>query len=118
MHIHYLCLWHRNENTEYLKGAVFFIIYLSSYEGDSEGTLNTFNSREDGLMCTRAVGNAEFGKDLRMIYRFVPILIYFFVRDLSIFLPAVCTSPAKAPFNLRAIRQIDMITAALEKLCH
>ena len=38
------------------------------------------------------------GKDLCMIHRVIPILIYLFVLGVSIYLPAVFTSLAKAPF--------------------
>ena len=47
---------------------------------------------------SRAVGNTELKDHLRFINRFMPILIYHFVRDLSTCFPSVCASPAKAPF--------------------
>ena len=47
---------------------------------------------------SRALGNAEFAKDLHILTRVISILIYPFVRDVSTIFPFVCTSPAKAPF--------------------
>ena len=49
---------------------------------------------------TRAIGNAEFGIDLGIIHRVIPILIHHFIRDISTYLPSVCTSRAKAPFSI------------------